>query len=67
MDGIMARLPGAPRSRAEWATDNPAAAVAEFLAENRNFALETPATPFNEGTARERPSYNFRGFLRRLR
>jgi len=66
MDGIMARLPGAPRSQAAWAGDNPRAAVAEFLAENRGFALEPPAPPFNEGAARRRPSYIYEGFLRRL-
>ena len=67
MDGIMARLPGAPRSHAQWATDNPCAAVGEFLAENRGFALEAPVPPFNEGAAQSRPSYIYQGFLRRLR
>lgn len=66
MDGIMARLQGAPRSGAAWGTDNPCAAVQAFLAEDARFALETPLPPFNEGAARARPSYNYRGFLRRL-
>jgi len=67
MDGIMARLPGAPRSRAEWETDNPRTAVVDFLAENRSFALEPPVASFNEGAARSRPSYVYQGFLRRLK
>ena len=67
MDGIMARLPGAPRAGKDWVSDNPQAAVTEFLAGNRDFALDPPAPPFNEGTARNRPSYIYGGFLRRLR
>lgn len=67
MDGIMARLPGAPRARDDWETNNPRAAVEEFVAENRDFALEPPVPPFNEGATRTRPSYIYKGFLRRLR
>jgi cephalosporin hydroxylase len=66
MDGIMARLPGAPRSRPEWAEDNPRAAVEAFVAEDARFALEPPQPPFNEGAARGRPSYINGGFLRRV-
>ncbi len=66
MDGIMARLPGAPRSREGWAADNPSAAVEAFLAEDGRFTLEAPVALFNEGAARRRPSYNYKGFLRRL-
>lgn len=67
MDGIMARLAGAPRSAPQWAADNPREAVREFLAENRSFVLEEPQPPFNEGVARERPSYCYQGLLRRVR
>jgi len=67
MDGIMARLPGAPRARADWKANNPHAAVKDFLKENRDFALDAPAPPFNEGAAASRPSYIYQGFLRRLR
>lgn len=67
MDGIMARLPGAPRAHDDWKSNNPHAAVAEFLGENRDFVLDAPAPPFNEGAAAGRPSYIYGGFLRRLR
>ena len=66
MDGIMARLPGAPRAPADWQTDNPRDAVEAFLAENRNVSLAPPVPPFNEGAARSRPSYSYQGFLRRV-
>jgi cephalosporin hydroxylase len=66
MDGIMARLAGAPRSSPGWREDNPREAVREFLAGNPGFALETPQPPFNEGAARVRPSYCHDGILRRV-
>ncbi len=67
MDGIMARLPGAPRAGKDWETDNPRAAVQAFLRENRNFALAPPLPLFNEGAARRPPSYVYDGFLQRVR
>lgn len=67
MDGIMARLPGAPRSQPDWAQDNPLCAVEAYLRENRDFTAEMPQPPFNEGMATRRPSYSHGGFLRRLR
>ena len=67
MDGIMARLRGAPRAQDDWSANNPHAAVTEFLAAHADFALDPPVAPFNEGTAAGRPSYVYGGFLRRLR
>lgn len=67
MDGITARLAGAPRAAEDWSSSNPHAAMTEFLRENRDFVLETPVPPFNEGAAADRPSYIYGGFLRRVR
>jgi cephalosporin hydroxylase len=66
MDTIMERLPGAPRTAPDWSWNNPASAIAEFLAEDDRFAQEEPAFAFNEGFVTERVSYWRGGFLRRL-
>jgi cephalosporin hydroxylase len=66
MDGIMARMAGAPRSQPDWAQNNPLSAVEAFLRENRGFARDAPQAPFNEGAAAGRPSYSHGGFLRRV-
>jgi cephalosporin hydroxylase len=47
-DGIMADLADVPGGEAAWATDNPLAAVADFLAEHPEFVAEPPAWKFNE-------------------
>jgi cephalosporin hydroxylase len=65
-DGIMERLAGAPRSAPDWGSDNPLAAVDQFLGEDDRFAAEEPAFAFNEGSVTERVTYWPRGFLRRL-
>ena len=66
MDGIMARVAGAPRSQPDWAQNNPLSAVEAFLRENHGFIPETPRPPFNEGAAARRPTYSQGGFLRRV-
>ncbi|HEY6511036.1 MAG TPA: CmcI family methyltransferase [Burkholderiaceae bacterium] len=66
-DGIMQEVVGAPRTQPGWATDNPQAAVADFLAERDDFVLEEPAFPFNEGAICERVTYWPNAFLRRVR
>jgi cephalosporin hydroxylase len=47
-DGIMRDLAEVPRGKPEWAADNPAAALAEFVRRHPEFVLERPAWPFNE-------------------
>jgi cephalosporin hydroxylase len=66
-DGIMERLAGAPRSEPDWASNNPLAAIDEFLREDERFVAEEPEFAFNEGLVTERVTYWPRGFLRRVR
>jgi cephalosporin hydroxylase len=66
-DGIMKEVVGAPRTQPNWASDNPQAAVEEFLRERDDFVLEEPAFPFNEGEISERVTYWPNAFLRRVR
>jgi cephalosporin hydroxylase len=66
MDGIMERLAGAPRSHDDWAWNNPAAAISEFLREDSRFVAEEPEFVFNEGLVRERVTYWLRGYLKRV-
>jgi cephalosporin hydroxylase len=47
-DGIMRDLHDVPRGKPEWAWDNPAAAVVEFVFRHPEFVVEQPAWPFNE-------------------
>jgi cephalosporin hydroxylase len=47
-DGIMRDLHDVPRGKPEWAWDNPAAAVVEFVSRHPEFVVEQPAWPFNE-------------------
>lgn len=66
-DGIMPMLAGAPRTKPDWAWNNPRAAAGEFLQENRDFARVEPAFLFNEGTVRQRVTYWQQGILQRVR
>lgn len=65
-DGIMQEVVGAKRTQPDWATDNPQAAVQDFLAENGNFVLDEPELPFNEGLTRHRVTYWPNAHLRRV-
>jgi len=47
-DGIMKDLVGAPRSRVDWAENNPFMAVQEFLPAHPEFQQEQPRWLFNE-------------------
>jgi cephalosporin hydroxylase len=47
-DGIMKDLVGAPRSQADWATNNPCEAARDFAAESTEFVLESPKFLFDE-------------------
>lgn len=66
-DGIMGEVVGAPRTRPEWAHDNPKTAAEAFLAERPDFVAEEPPFPFNEGLVRSRVTYWPGAFLRRVR
>lgn len=66
-DGIMKEVAGAPRTQLTWAVDNPQAAVEEFLSERKDFVLEEPVFPFNEGEISERVTYWPNAFLRRVK
>jgi cephalosporin hydroxylase len=66
-DGIMEWIVGAPYSKVDWAWNNPRRAVLDFLAENRDFVLEEPGFPFNEGVVDCRVTYWPDAFLKRIR
>lgn len=65
-DGIMASLPGAPRTLPGWDSNNPLTAMEEFLSQNKNFKQEEPDRDFNEGEISERVTYWPNAYLRRL-
>lgn len=67
MDGIMERVAGAPRTKAEWREDNPRQAVLEWAARNPGFVVEEPPFAFNEGMVRARVTYWPDAFLKRIR
>jgi cephalosporin hydroxylase len=66
-DGIMAQVTGAPRTKPDWAENNPLAAIEAFVAESPDFVVEEPAFPFNEGAVGERVTYWPRAFIKRLK
>ena len=66
-DGIMADVAGAPRSDPDWTWNNPQTAVEEFLKEHRDFALEPPRPPFNEGMISEAVTYWPNAWIKRIR
>jgi len=65
-DGIMERLADVPGGRAEWAEDNPLAAVREFLEASPEFRSEEPSSVFNDGLVQGRISYWPMAYLRRI-
>ena len=66
-DGIMETVADTPAGRPEWRQDNPKAAAEEFVQNNGDFILETPALPFNESPLADRLTYWPSAFLRRQR
>lgn len=66
-DGIMAFLENAPRTQPDWVENNPLTAAQEFVRENRNYIIEEPAFPFNEGMITERVTYWPSGFIKRIK
>lgn len=67
MDGIMEQVVGAPRTKPDWAWNNPRRAALEFVKENPNFVIEEPQFPFNEGSICERITYWPGGFIKRVK
>jgi cephalosporin hydroxylase len=65
-DGIMKQVVGAPRTKPEWAWDNPLSAVAEFLGRHPEFSAAAPQQPFNEGMISRPVTYWPGGYLRRI-
>jgi cephalosporin hydroxylase len=65
LDGIMADLKGAPRTKPDWGWNNPWQAAEHFLRERPDFRFEPPAFPFNEGVVNERVTYFKGGWLKR--
>ena len=64
-DGIMPDMVGAPRTKSDWARDNPLAAIDDFLAAHPEFSSHEPEFAFNEGQVTQRVTYWPRAFLRR--
>lgn len=66
-DGIMEEVVGGPRTQPDWDTNNPRQAAVEFTSRNRDFVIEEPKWPFNEGTVDRRVTYWPDAFIRRVR
>jgi cephalosporin hydroxylase len=65
-DGIMQDLVGAPRSEGDWNWNNPRQATREFVEAHREFKIEEPAMPFNEGAITDRVTYWPSAYLKRI-
>jgi cephalosporin hydroxylase len=65
-DGIMEQVAGAPRTKPDWAFNNPRQAALAFVEEDRRFAIAEPEWLFNEGIARDRVTYWPDAFIRRI-
>lgn len=66
-DGIMELVAGGPRTKPDWKESNPKQAAIAFTAENKNFVIEEPTWPFNEGVVRERLTYWPSAFVKRVK
>ncbi len=64
-DGIMQRLPTAPRSQPDWGINNPITAVEAFLHSHPEFKAAPLQPAFNEGSAQPVATYWPAGYLRR--
>lgn len=64
-DGFKQSLTGVPRGKKEWAEDNPATAVHEFLATHPEFVLEYPEKRYNRSDMREPVTHFQNGWLRK--
>ena len=64
-DGIMRDLADVPGGRANWGTDNPAAAAEDFAKADSRFELAAPLPVFNESPLREDITHWPSAWLRR--
>jgi cephalosporin hydroxylase len=64
-DGVMQDVADAPRGQAHWRSDNPVAAVHDFLRTHHEFTLEQPAWPFNESELDQNVTHWPQAYLRR--
>jgi cephalosporin hydroxylase len=65
-DGIMEFIAGAPRTKPDWVTNNPKRAAEDFVKANKNFVIEEPVFPFNEGDIKERVTHWPSAYIRRI-
>jgi cephalosporin hydroxylase len=65
-DGVMQLVAGMPRTKPEWASDNPIPAVEEFLARRPEFRFEKPPRPFDESNGVPDCSHHPKGWIKRL-
>ena len=65
-DGVMGEVAGGPRTAPDWPDNNPKQAALAFAAENKDFVIEEPVWPFNEGVAQDRVTYWPGAYLRRI-
>jgi cephalosporin hydroxylase len=66
-DGEMMDWTDTPRGKPEWATDNPVAAVEEFVSVHPEFEVVQPEWEFNESTLTKNITCWPKGYLRRRR
>ena len=61
----MKQVKGGQRTHENWEWDNPLTAIEEFLKNNKDFIVEEPKWPFNEGLITERVTYWPNAFLKK--
>lgn len=66
-DGSLEFLHDVSRGKPEWKTDNPKAAVEEFIKKHPEFIIEEPQFPFNEGNIDFRVTHWPSAFLKRIK
>lgn len=66
-DGSLEFLHDVSRGKPEWKTDNPKAAIEEFIQKYPEFIIEEPQFPFNEGNIDFRVTHWPSAFLKRIK
>ena len=65
-DGIMELVCGLDRTSPDWKTNNPKAAAIEFVKNSKDFIIDPPAFPFNEGLINEPVTYWPSSYIKRI-
>ena len=65
-DGIMELVCGLDRTSPDWKTNNPKAAAVEFVKNNKDFIIDAPVFPFNEGLISEPVTYWPSSYIKRI-